>query len=178
MDEAITNYIRSQYNLLIGEATAERIKKEIGSASYPKDGKGKQLKIKGRDFVSGLPKEVTLTEYSIAESLVEPVNQIIEVRPTPQLAFSATVPDFYCVSDSNQRLILSASPGGGVFEDVINGVISGIVADSFFNPIVQLGVREITYRYRDSTSGCSDTLAKIINVYNQPEAGYSSGVVS
>jgi rod shape-determining protein MreB and related proteins len=76
MDEAIINYIRRYHNLLIGESTAEKIKKEIGSAHAP-EGEPRSIKIKGRDLLNGVPKEITLTEDKIAESLVEPINQII-----------------------------------------------------------------------------------------------------
>lgn len=78
MDEAIIGYIRRVHNLLIGEGTAERIKKEIGSACPPADGDGKTLTIKGRDLLNGVPKEIIVTERQIAESLAEPVGHIVE----------------------------------------------------------------------------------------------------
>lgn len=78
MDEAVIAYIRRVHNLLIGESTAERIKKEIGSACLPIDGEGRKLHIKGRDLMNGVPKEIIVTERQIAESLAEPVGQIIE----------------------------------------------------------------------------------------------------
>ncbi len=78
MDEAIIAYIRRVHNLLIGESTAERIKKEIGAACPPADGEGRQIHIKGRDLLNGVPKEIVITERQIAESLAEPVGQIIE----------------------------------------------------------------------------------------------------
>ncbi len=78
MDEAIIAYIRRVHNLLIGESTAERIKKEIGSACQPQDGDGDYMQIRGRDLMNGVPKEIVLSERQIAESLIEPVGQIIE----------------------------------------------------------------------------------------------------
>ncbi len=78
MDEAIIAYIRRVHNLLIGESTAERIKKEVGSACSPADGEGRQMHIKGRDLMNGVPKEIIITERQVAESLAEPVGQIIE----------------------------------------------------------------------------------------------------
>lgn len=78
MDEAIIAYIRRVHNLLIGESTAERIKKEVGSACAPADGEGRQMHIKGRDLMNGVPKEILITERQVAESLAEPVGQIIE----------------------------------------------------------------------------------------------------
>lgn len=78
MDEAIIAYIRRVHNLLIGESSAERIKKEIGSACAPADGDGRTVEIKGRDLMNGVPKEVAISERQIAESLAEPVGQIVE----------------------------------------------------------------------------------------------------
>lgn len=78
MDDAIINYIRRVHNLLIGETTAERIKKEIGSACPPADGEGRRMEIKGRDLLNGVPKEIVVSERQIAEALAEPVGQIVE----------------------------------------------------------------------------------------------------
>ena len=78
MDVAIIAYIRRVHNLLIGETTAERIKKDIGSACPPGDGEGRYLEIKGRDLMNGVPKEIVVTERQVAESLAEPVGHIIE----------------------------------------------------------------------------------------------------
>jgi len=78
MDEAIINYIRRTHNLLVGESTAERIKKEIGSACPPEDGEGRMLEIKGRDLMNGVPKELVISERQIAEALSEPVSAIID----------------------------------------------------------------------------------------------------
>ena len=78
MDEAIIAYIRRTHNLLVGESTAERIKKEIGSACAPDDGDGATVEIRGRDLMNGVPKELLISERQIAESLAEPVSAIIE----------------------------------------------------------------------------------------------------
>ena len=82
MDEAIIRYIRNTHNLLIGESSSERIKKSIGSASPPDDGDGSTLEIKGRDLMNGVPKELIISQRQIAESLAEPVGQIIEAVKT------------------------------------------------------------------------------------------------
>lgn len=82
MDEAIIQYIRRQHNLLIGESSAERIKKLIGSARIPDQGSGEELKIKGRDLINGIPKEIVITEREMAESLSEPVSAILEAVKT------------------------------------------------------------------------------------------------
>ncbi len=78
MDEAIIGYIRRNHNLLVGEGSAERIKKEIGSAFPPEDGGGLDMEIKGRDLMNGVPKEVIIDQAQVADSLAEPVSQIVE----------------------------------------------------------------------------------------------------
>ncbi len=90
MDEAIIASIRRNHNVLIGESSAERIKKEIGSAATPKDGEGRMLSVKGRDLMNGVPKELILSEAQIAESLSEPVSQIIEAV---KMALEHTAPE-------------------------------------------------------------------------------------
>jgi len=77
MDEAIIQYIRRTHNLLIGEATAERIKKEIGSASIHTK-INKTLTVKGRDMLHGIPKQVVISARDVAESLSESVNAIVD----------------------------------------------------------------------------------------------------
>ena len=77
-DEAIIEYMRSSHKLAIGETTAERMKKEIGSASPPDDGDGSSMNVKGRDLITGLPKEIAISQRQIAEALAEPVAQIID----------------------------------------------------------------------------------------------------
>jgi rod shape-determining protein MreB len=90
MDEAIIAYIRRHQNLLIGEASSERIKKEIGSAALPMDGNGVTMEIKGRDLLNGVPKEITITQRHIAEALAEPVGAIVEAV---KVALEATPPE-------------------------------------------------------------------------------------
>jgi len=77
-DEAIIEYMRSSHKLAIGETTAERMKKEIGSASSPEDGDGKSMNVKGRDLITGLPKELSISQRQISEALAEPVAHIID----------------------------------------------------------------------------------------------------
>jgi rod shape-determining protein MreB len=90
MDEAIAAYVRRNHNLLVGESSSERIKKEIGSASIPADGEGKTIEIKGRDLLNGVPKEVTMSERQAAESLAEPVGAIIDAV---KVALEHTAPE-------------------------------------------------------------------------------------
>ncbi|MET1026151.1 MAG: rod shape-determining protein, partial [Dongiaceae bacterium] len=90
MDEAIIGYIRRNHNLLVGEGSAERIKKEIGSACPPEDGDGRVMEIKGRDLMNGVPKELVITERQVADSLAEPVGAIIEAV---KVALEHTAPE-------------------------------------------------------------------------------------
>ena len=76
MDEAIINYIKRKYNLLIGERTAEEIKIAIGNA-YPSD-VIETMHVKGRDMVAGIPKTIQVTSEEIREAIAEPVNIIVE----------------------------------------------------------------------------------------------------
>ena len=106
MDEAIVSYVRRHHNLLIGEATAERIKKDYGVATTPLDGMGETIHIKGRDLVNGVPKEITITQANIAEALAEPIGAIIEgVR----IALENTAPEL-AADIVDQGIVLT---GGG-----------------------------------------------------------------
>lgn len=90
MDEAIIGYTRRNHNLLIGEATAERIKKQIGTALKPEQGVGKTMSIKGRDLMNGVPKEIVINQVQIAEALSEPVGAIVEAV---KVALEQTAPE-------------------------------------------------------------------------------------
>ena len=90
MDEAIIGYIRRNYNLLVGESSAARVKEEIGSACPPEDGDGATMEIKGRDLMNGVPKELVISERQVAESLADPVGAIIE---TVKVALEHTAPE-------------------------------------------------------------------------------------
>ena len=106
MDEAIVSYVRRHHNLLIGDATAERIKKEYGIATVPEDGVGEQITIKGRDLVNGVPKEITINQANIAEALSEPIGAIVEgVR----IALENTAPEL-AADIVDQGIVLT---GGG-----------------------------------------------------------------
>ena len=78
MDSAIIGYLRRNHNLLIGSQSAERLKKQIGTAYAPEDGDGEKIEVKGRDLVNGIPKELLLTQRDLAEALSEPVGSIVE----------------------------------------------------------------------------------------------------
>jgi rod shape-determining protein MreB len=116
MDEAISSYVRRNHNLLIGEATAERIKKEVGIAKPPADGIGKTVHIKGRDLVNGVPKEISINQGQIAEALSEPVGTIVEgVR----IALENTAPEL-AADICDQGIVLT---GGGALLQGLDEVL-------------------------------------------------------
>lgn len=116
MDEAIISYIRKNHNLLVGEASAERIKKVIGAAACPDKGDGKSVSIKGRDLMNGIPKEVIMTERQMAEALSEPVSQIVEAV---KVALEHTAPEL--ASDIVDRGIVLT--GGGALLSRLDEVL-------------------------------------------------------
>src|SRR5690606_39539851 len=71
LDENITAFIRKSYNLLVGEATAEAVKIQVGSA-FP-DGEDKEMEVKGRDLVSGIPKTILINSAEIRDCIQEPI---------------------------------------------------------------------------------------------------------
>jgi rod shape-determining protein MreB len=90
MDEAIINHMKRAYNMMIGEQTSERIKIEIGSAAPLEQ--EKELEVRGRDMISGMPRKVVIRSAEIREALQEPVQAITEAvtrtleRAEPELA--------------------------------------------------------------------------------------------
>lgn len=90
LDEAIIHYMKKNYNLTVGEQTAERIKIEVGSAAPMEQ--ETTIDVRGRDNVNGLPRKTTVTSEEIRESLSEPIQAIIDVvtrtleRAEPELA--------------------------------------------------------------------------------------------
>jgi rod shape-determining protein MreB len=104
MDDAIINYVKRKYNLLIGERTAEAIKWEIGSAVALKD--GLRMDIKGRDLVEGVPKTMSITDEEIREALAEPVATIVDAV---RMALERTPPEL-SADIMDKGIVLS---GGG-----------------------------------------------------------------
>ena len=105
MDESIVNHIKNKGRILIGERTAELIKKQIGSA-FKLDAENRNMEVKGRDLVSGIPKTVTIYEDEIREALSDNVTVIINAI---KVALENTPPEL--ASDIVDRGIILA--GGG-----------------------------------------------------------------
>jgi rod shape-determining protein MreB and related proteins len=112
MDDAIINYVRRNHNLLIGETTAERIKKQIGTAHTPADGVGAVMEIKGRDLMNGVPKEININQAQIAEALSEPVSAIVE---GVKIALENTAPEL-AADIVDQGIVLTG--GGALLADL------------------------------------------------------------
>lgn len=138
MDESIINYIRRNHNLLIGEATAEKIKHEIGSAAImPGDDPDVSMSIKGRSLLDGIPKEITIQQKQVVESLSEVVATIAEgvkmalENTAPELA--ADIVDRGIVMTGGGSLlknldrVLAKATGVPVFlaENALNCVVLG-----------------------------------------------------
>ena len=110
-DEAIISYIKKEYNLMIGERTAEEIKIAIGSA-YPTGEEEADMEVRGRDLVTGLPKTLRITSSEIMEALRESVNSIVDAI---KLTLEKTPPEL--ASDIMDKGIMLT--GGGA---LLNGL--------------------------------------------------------
>lgn len=106
MDESIMAHIKRRYNLMIGEVTTEQIKIEIGSAVSAGTSEKRQMDIKGRDLISGIPKTITIHEDEIRDALADPINIILD---TIRVALENTPPEL--AADIVDRGIVLA--GGG-----------------------------------------------------------------
>ncbi|MGE4608899.1 MAG: rod shape-determining protein [Myxococcota bacterium] len=110
MDEAIINYVKRKYNMLIGERTSELVKLTIATASH--EGKTEVMDIKGRDLVAGIPKVVSASSDEIREALVEPIHAIVE---TVHLTLEKTPPEL--AADIVDRGIMLVG-GGSLLRDL------------------------------------------------------------
>ncbi len=136
MDEAIVNYIKRKYNLLIGERTAEDIKQTIGSA-YPLDAPA-TMEIKGRDLMQGIPKTLIINDEEIREALAEPVATMVETvkialeRTPPELAADIVDKGIVLAGGGSQLLGLDAllrdETGLPIIiaEDPLKAVVNGV----------------------------------------------------
>jgi len=115
MDEAITNYIRQEYSLMIGERTAEQIKVEVGSAC--KTDSPEQMDIRGRNLINGLPETITINGNEIAEALSESIEKIIAAVKT---TLEKTPPEL-SADVMNRGIVLT---GGGALLKQIDKVLS------------------------------------------------------
>lgn len=139
MDEAIIRYVKRKYSLLIGERTAETIKKVVGSACY--DPQDTAIEVKGRDLLGGIPKVVKLSSREVTEAIAGPVHAIVE---TIKDALERTPPEL--ASDVVERGIVLS--GGGSLLRNLDEVIrraTGLPVIVAENPLlsVVLGTKTI-----------------------------------
>lgn len=116
MDQAIINYMRRQHSLLIGDTFAQSIKENIGTA-WPDSHDYKVMEVKGRDLINGVPKEITVSEFEIAEALEDPVSQIVEACKS---ALEHTAPEL-AADIVDKGIVLT---GGGALLNRLGNVIS------------------------------------------------------
>jgi rod shape-determining protein MreB and related proteins len=109
-DEAIINYIRRNYGMLIGETTAEQIKKEIGSA-FP-GSEVREKEVKGRNLAEGIPRSFTISSNEILEALTEPLNQIVSAVKS---ALEQTPPEL-AADIAEKGMVLTG--GGALLRDI------------------------------------------------------------
>jgi len=139
MDEAIVNYVKRKYNLLIGERTAENIKMQIGTA-YPLDQRV-TMQIKGRDLVAGIPKTMVLSDEEVREALQETFSTIVE---TVKIALERTPPEL--AADIVDKGVVVAG-GGALIKglDVLLREATGLPITLVEDPLssVALGVGKL-----------------------------------
>lgn len=116
LDQSITSYIKREFNLMIGERTAEQVKMEIGSA-FQLDEVERVIDIKGRDLITGLPKTIKVTEDQIRDALKEPVSAIIDSIKT---TLEKTPPEL--AADIMEKGIMLA--GGGALLRNLDALIN------------------------------------------------------
>ncbi len=116
LDQAIISYIKKEYNLMIGERTAEQVKMELGSA-FESDEDDKTMQIRGRDLITGLPKVVDVTKRQVREAFKDPIDAIIDAIKT---TLEKTPPEL--ASDIMDKGIMLA--GGGALLDGLDKLIN------------------------------------------------------
>ncbi len=125
MDDAIASMIRRKHNLMIGEATAERVKLAVGMARMPDDGVGEMMRVKGRDLRAGVPREIEVTQGDIAGSLGDLIGQIVETVLT---ALEKTEPEL-AADICDQGIVMT---GGGS----LLARIDEVLADATGLPVI------------------------------------------
>ena len=140
MDEAIINYVRRNYGTLIGDSTAERIKKEIGSA-YP-GAEVKEMEVRGRNLAEGIPRSFTLTSNEVLEALQDPLSGIIDAV---KMALEQTPPELG--ADVAERGIVLTG-GGALLQDLDKLIMEetglpAIVAEDPLTCVVRGGGRAL-----------------------------------
>lgn len=151
-DEALVRYVKKEYNIMIGERTAESIKMGIGSA-FP--GRNEEMEIRGRDLVSGLPKTLRITSEETREALAEPVSLIVHCVKT---VLEKTPPEL--AADIVDRGIIMT--GGGSMLDGLDKLINqetGIPTYLAEDPLSCVAIG--TGKALDSLDGLEDSMTAL-----------------
>src|ERR1700748_664697 len=152
MDEAVMNYLKRKYNLLIGERTAEQIKMEIGSA-YPLD-KPLQMEIKGRNLIEGVPKTITIDDSEIREALTECIAVILNAI---RVALERTPPEL-SADISDRGIVLTG--GGALLKNLDKRIrhASGVAVSVAEDPLasVVLGTGKMLSDFKLLRQVCVD----------------------
>ena len=131
IDEAIIQYVRKEYNVLIGEPMAEKVKKTIGSAKVEGLSHEREMTVRGRDLVNGIPKQIILTEVEIANALEDNVQKMIDSIRT---ALEQSPPEL--ASDIIERGI-TLTGGGALLRNVDKAIAlaTGIMVNVADEPL-------------------------------------------
>lgn len=164
-DEAFIRYMRRQYNLAIGDQTAEDVKKSIGACDVARASEDMTMEIRGRDLIQGLPRQMTVSSVDVARAIEEPVNSIIAgikrvlEKTPPELA--ADVID--------RGIILT---GGGAY---LRGLTELITEETEINAVVAESAAECVALGTGIALESLDKLKETGAVYSATKRGYRWG---
>jgi len=161
-DEAIIRYMRRQFNLAIGEQTAEDVKKSIGACRVEAEADNRTMEIRGRDLVQGLPRQITVSSLDVAHAIEEPVGQIIA---SIKHVLEKTPPELS--SDVIDRGIILT--GGGAY---LRGLPQLITSETEINAIVAESAAECVALGTGIALESLDKLKTAGAVYSATRRGY------
>ena len=161
-DEAIVRYMRRQYNLAIGEQTAEDAKKQIGVCDIERAATDKTMEIKGRDLIQGLPRQITISSMDIAKAVEEPKSAIIAAI---KRVLEKTPPEL--AADVIDRGIILT--GGGAY---LRGLAENIMEETEINAIVAEAAGECVALGTGIALESLDKLKETGAVYSATRRGY------
>ena len=162
LDEAIMNYMKRAYNLMIGERTAEEIKIKIGSA-YPIE-KETTMEVKGRDLVAGLPKTLTITSQEVREALLEPINASSTPSASPSSAALPSSPPIWWTAASSWQAAARCSAGSTLLTEETGLPVH--VAEDPLSAVAEgtgRALNELKFLRQVATWTASGTIKKIRN---------------
>lgn len=161
-DEGIIRYMRRQYNLAIGDQTAEELKKTIGSCDIARASEDSQMEIRGRDLIQGLPRQITVSSIDVARAIEESVNTIIAGI---KRVLEKTPPELS--SDVIDRGIILT--GGGAY---LRGLTDLIIEETEINAVVAESASECVALGTGIALDSLDKLKETGAVYSATRRGY------